>query len=93
MGDPRSKYYWVNREVFVLERGILWRKGEEGKSTRRVVPKKFTEQVMKLCHDPSLAGIHIGRHILTYPPPIIPRLHLLDGPFDAQPGRGRDIAS
>ena len=56
MGDPRSKYYWVNREVFVLERGILWRKGEEGKSARRVVPKKFTEQVMKLCHDPSLAG-------------------------------------
>ena len=30
MGDSRSKYYWVNREVFVLERGILWRKGEEG---------------------------------------------------------------
>ena len=56
MGDPRSKYYRVNREVFVLERGILWRKGEEGKSARRVVPKKFREQVMKLCHDPSLAG-------------------------------------
>jgi hypothetical protein len=41
MGNYRSKYYWVNREVFVLERGIMW----------RVVPKKFREQVVKLCHD------------------------------------------
>jgi hypothetical protein len=41
IGDSRSKYYWVNREVFVLERGIMW----------RVVPKKFREQVVKLCHD------------------------------------------
>ena len=52
MGNSRSKYYWVNREVFVLERGIMWRKGEEGKSARRVIPKKFREQVVKLCHDP-----------------------------------------
>jgi hypothetical protein len=33
IGDSRSKYYWVNREVFVLEKGIIWSKGEEGKST------------------------------------------------------------
>jgi hypothetical protein len=33
IGDCRSKYYWVNREVFALEKGILWSKGEEGKST------------------------------------------------------------
>jgi hypothetical protein len=35
--DSRSKYYWVNREVFVLEKGVLWRKGDEGKSARRVI--------------------------------------------------------
>jgi hypothetical protein len=23
IGDSRSKYYWVNREVFVLEKGIM----------------------------------------------------------------------
>jgi hypothetical protein len=34
----------------------MWRKGEEGNSARRVVPKKFREQVVKLCHDPPLAG-------------------------------------
>lgn len=60
MGNPRNKYYRVNREVFVLEGGILWWKGEEGKLARRVVPKKFREQIMKLCHDhpppPPLAG-------------------------------------
>ena len=56
MGDPQSKYYWVHREVFVLEGGILWRKGEKGKSARRVVPKKFREQIMKLCHDHPLDG-------------------------------------
>jgi hypothetical protein len=48
----RSKYYWVNREVFVLEKGVLWRKGDEGKSARRVVPKMYREQIVKLCHDP-----------------------------------------
>jgi hypothetical protein len=52
IGDSGRKYYWVNREVFVLEKGILWRRGGEGKPARRVVPKKFREQVVKLCHDP-----------------------------------------
>jgi hypothetical protein len=46
IGDSRSKYYWVNREVVVLEKGIIWRKGREGKPARRVVPKKFREQVV-----------------------------------------------
>jgi hypothetical protein len=44
LGDSRSKYYWINREVFIF---------------------------------------HISRHIFTYPPPIIPRLHFLDCPFYA----------
>jgi hypothetical protein len=52
----RSKYYWINREVFVLEKGVLWREGDEGKSARRVVPKMYREQIVKLCHDPPLAG-------------------------------------
>ena len=30
IGDSRSKYYWINREVFVLEKGVLWREGDEG---------------------------------------------------------------
>jgi hypothetical protein len=25
IGDSRSKYYWINREIFVLEKGVLWR--------------------------------------------------------------------
>jgi hypothetical protein len=28
IGNSRSKYYWANSEDFVLEKGILWRKGE-----------------------------------------------------------------
>ena len=36
IGDSRSKYYWVNREVFVLKKGILWRKGEEGGCPKEV---------------------------------------------------------
>jgi hypothetical protein len=35
IGDSRSKYYWINREVFVLE-------------ARRVVPKMYREQIVKL---------------------------------------------
>jgi hypothetical protein len=50
IGDSRSKYYWINRKVFVLEKGVLWRKGDEGKSARRVVPKMYREQIVKLCH-------------------------------------------
>jgi hypothetical protein len=50
------KYYWINREVFVLEKGVLWREGDEEKSARRVVPKMYREQIVKLCHDPPLAG-------------------------------------
>jgi hypothetical protein len=56
IGDSRSKYYWINREVFILEKGVLWREGDEGKSARRVVPKIYREQIVKLCHDPPLAG-------------------------------------
>jgi hypothetical protein len=56
LSHPRShfffKYYWINREVFVLEKGALWREGDEGKSARRVVPKMYREQIVKLCHDP-----------------------------------------
>lgn len=52
MGDPQSKYYWLNRKVFVLEEGILWRKGKEGKPARMVIPKKMREQIITLCHDP-----------------------------------------
>jgi hypothetical protein len=48
IGDSRSKYYWVNREVFVLEKGVLWKKRDEGKSARRVVPEMYREQIVKL---------------------------------------------
>jgi hypothetical protein len=41
IGDSRSKYYWINREVFVLEKGVLWRERDEGKSARRVVPTMY----------------------------------------------------
>ena len=56
IGDSRSKYYWINREVFVLEKEVLLREGDEGKSARRVVPKMYREQIVKLCHNPPLAG-------------------------------------
>ena len=56
IGDSRSKYYWINRKVFVLEKGVLWREGDEWKSARRVVPTMYREQIVKLCHDPPLAG-------------------------------------
>jgi hypothetical protein len=54
LGDSRSKYYWINREVFILEKGVLWKEGDGGKTARRVVPKMYREQIVKLCHDPPL---------------------------------------
>jgi hypothetical protein len=35
---------------------MKWREGDEEKSARRVVPKMYREQIVKLCHDPPLAG-------------------------------------
>jgi hypothetical protein len=37
------------------KRGSVERR-DEGKSARRVVPKMYREQIVKLCHDPPLAG-------------------------------------
>jgi hypothetical protein len=48
IGNSRSKYYWANSEDFVLEKGILWRKGGEGMPARRVVTKKFRDGVHPL---------------------------------------------
>jgi hypothetical protein len=45
LGDSRSKYYWINREVFILEKGVLWKEGDEGKTARRVVPKMYREHL------------------------------------------------
>jgi hypothetical protein len=45
-----------DKTELVLEKGVLWREGDEGKSARRVVPKMYREQIVKLCHDPPLAG-------------------------------------
>jgi hypothetical protein len=43
LGGSRSKYYWINREVFVLEKEVLWRAGDDRKSARRVVPTMYRE--------------------------------------------------
>jgi hypothetical protein len=40
----------------ISSKGVLWREGDEEKSARRVVPKMYREQIVKLCHDPPLAG-------------------------------------
>jgi hypothetical protein len=62
-----SELAWVVRwsktgeEPTVLEKGIPWRKGEEGKPARRVVPKKFREEVVKLCHDPPWLDIMVSK--------------------------------
>jgi hypothetical protein len=34
----------LKREVFILEKGVLWKEGDGGKTARRVVPKMFLSQ-------------------------------------------------
>jgi hypothetical protein len=41
---------------FVLTWALKTKEGDEGKSARRVVPKMYREQIVKLCHNPPLAG-------------------------------------
>jgi hypothetical protein len=46
---------------------------------RLIVPRRRCLLILVTLHTP----FHISRHIFTYPPPIIPRLHFLDCPFYA----------
>ena len=57
LSGPAPKYYWLNRELFVLSGdNILYRKGVKGEADRVVIPQVSRKELMELCHDIPAAG-------------------------------------
>ncbi len=59
--SPAAKYFWINKELFVLESGILKKKTLDGRLLL-VVPRSMQQRVMQAHHDLPSAG-HQGRDI------------------------------
>ena len=57
LSGKAEKFYWINREIFFLEDGIIYRSQEEETSKDLlVVPTSMKSDVLKLCHDIPTAG-------------------------------------
>ncbi len=53
--SPTAKYLWINKEMFILDLGVLKRKTPDGKILI-VVPKSMQQRVMSAYHDLPSAG-------------------------------------
>jgi hypothetical protein len=53
LSSPGAKIYWINKEMFLLDKhGVLRNTSKkEGARTRLVIPAKLRETVMELCHE------------------------------------------
>ena len=51
LSSPESKYYWLNKELFALIDGVLFRKRLDSKNIELVVPASLKEQAMLWHHD------------------------------------------
>ena len=56
LSSPESKYYWLNKELFTLIDGVLFRKRLDSKDIELVVPASLKEQAMLWHHDIPSAG-------------------------------------
>ena len=57
LANAHTKFYWVNREMFVLGENQVLYKDEDDQGPRRVVvPKGMRGTLLQLCHDVPLAG-------------------------------------
>ena len=62
ISSPEAKYYWVNKEMFKLVDGVLFRKNPTSTDLELVVPDSLKEKAIELHHDiPSAAHQGIAR--------------------------------
>ena len=55
--SPAAKYYWINRDLFILEGDLVWRRSKYKDQTRRVViPGTLQSIVLEMCHNIPAAG-------------------------------------
>jgi len=55
LADPATKFFWENRNLFFLSRGILFKKGEEDRDLL-VVPRSLQREAVGMCHDIPSSG-------------------------------------
>ena len=56
IASPAAKSYWLNKELFLLIDGVLFRKKDELDDVVLIVPKKLQTDAIELCHNVPLAG-------------------------------------
>jgi transposase InsO family protein len=56
IANPAAKYYWMNRNCFILKNGLIWRLDPKTDVHRLVIPERLKEEVMYLCHCIPAAG-------------------------------------
>jgi transposase InsO family protein len=56
LASKTAKKYWINRELFWCERGVLRKKHKKMESSEIVVPKSLRAEILRLNHDVPLSG-------------------------------------
>ncbi|XP_070546257.1 uncharacterized protein [Ptychodera flava] len=56
LSSPATKHYWINREMFFITEGVLWREGNEEGEKRLVIPASMKSEVIDLNHSIPSAG-------------------------------------
>ena len=59
LSSPESKHYWINKELYALDRhGVLYKEFRTETPTRRllIIPDSMRSEVLSLCHDIPAAG-------------------------------------
>ena len=59
LASPAEKYYWINKNVFLLRDDIIWRKSPETDNEVLLIPKPMRKELIELNHKIPAAG-HAG---------------------------------
>ena len=54
VSSPAAKFLWINKEMFIIEDGVIYKK--EGEKKLVLVPKVLQEKIMHLCHNIPMSG-------------------------------------
>ncbi|KAK3765536.1 hypothetical protein RRG08_052330 [Elysia crispata] len=54
LSSPAAKFLWINRDMFIIEDGVIYKKEEEKKLV--LVPKVLQDKIMHLCHNIPMSG-------------------------------------
>ena len=56
LSGPVAKYYWINRNLFILQNGLVWRNDPKTGREQLFVPESLRTEVMYMCHNLPMSG-------------------------------------